>query len=242
MKEHHNAKRRTNQWFRKSSPNTQENCLFGVLFVCVCLFLLVVNQIVVQKKIQLQVQVDNQIRKESDQARRPTPRDYGDHGSLPFGTPHQSHMPGGHPPYNTWVVEKKNVLPGSQPAPLRKIIAHWYPESPSSHPKEMYLLCETNGVYTMNYWYDPEQDHSGKYWWYPVNVASSRSITSYMDLTNGSKLIITLIDPNTKPQPISRFRPNGNFWKTNSVGDLEIWNSNDVIETITNFNNYSKSD
>ena len=165
-------------------------------------------------------------------------------------------MPSGHPPRSTWVMEKKDMGsgselgPGYQPPPLRKIIAQWYPESPSSHPKEMYLLCETNGVYTMNYWYDPEQDHSGKYWWHPVNVEpsrsitsyTSRSITSYMDLTNGSKLIITLIDPNTKPQPISSFRPNGNFWKTNSVGDLEIWNSNDVIETITNFENYSKSD
>jgi hypothetical protein len=209
------------------------------------------------EKIQLQVQVDNQIRKESDQERESSSsqitkenevrkesdieEDSG-HGIFPGGIPGGNYMPGGHPPRSTWVMEKKDMGSGSQLAPMQKIIANWYPESPSSHPKEMYLLCETNGVYTMNYWDDPEQDHSGKYWWHPVNVASSRSITSHMDLTNGSKLIITLIDPNTKPQPISSFRPNGNFWKTNSVGDLEIWNSNDVIETITNFENYSKSD
>ena len=63
-----------------------------------------------------------------------------------------------------------------------------------------------------------------------------------MDLNKESRLKITLIDPNIEPEQISPFRPNGDFWKTNIYGNLEIWDSGGVVKTIPNLKNYSKSD
>jgi len=116
-------------------------------------------------------------------------------------------------------------------------------------PGELYELEEKNGVYRMAYQStdhnDLENDLEKKY--YPVKISGTpfaqetdaeglliknQTHYKYGFETTFDKWTITLIDPNI--EPISSQRPNGDYWKINDTGMLEIWSSGAVVETIPN--------
>ena len=114
-------------------------------------------------------------------------------------------------------------------------------------PAEAYTLEKENGVYRMTYQTYSPTDLEGSENYYPVMISGTpfAQETDDEDLlienqthykygfeTTFDKWTITLIDPNI--EPISSQRPNGDYWKINDVGMLEIWRSGAVVETIPN--------
>jgi len=112
-------------------------------------------------------------------------------------------------------------------------------------PGEVYELEEKNGAYRMAYQRTDHNDREKKY--YPVKISGTpfaqetdaeglliknQTHYKYGFETTFDKWTITLIDPNI--EPISSQRPNGDYWKINDTGMLEIWSSGAVVETIPN--------
>ena len=110
---------------------------------------------------------------------------------------------------------------------------------------EAYELEEKSGVYRMAFTSDFLNDSEKKY--YPVKISGTpfaqetdaeglliknQTHYKYGFETTFDKWTITLIDPNI--EPISSQRPNGDCWKINDTGMLEIWSSGAVVETIPN--------
>lgn len=114
-------------------------------------------------------------------------------------------------------------------------------------PAEAYMLEKENGVYRMTYQMYSPTDLKGSEKYYPVMISGTpfsqetddggllienQTHYKYGFETTFDKWTITLIDPNI--EPISSQRPNGDYWKINDMGMLEIWSSGAVVETIPN--------
>jgi len=118
---------------------------------------------------------------------------------------------------------------------------------PTKEYKEMYLLVRTGKDYAIHCSINPNNLSEMSSTIHPVtwseeNITNPYTIDLNKDLVSQQRYEFTMVlkDPNTKP--ISPFRPNGDYWKlrkaVGSYGDLEIWDSNGRIETITNMYNY----
>ncbi len=112
-------------------------------------------------------------------------------------------------------------------------------------PSEVYELEENNGVYTMVYQLFNGENNEKKS--YPITISGTpftqetdaeglliknQTYYKYGFETTFDKWTITLVDQNI--EPISTLRPNGDYWKINNSGMLEIWSSGAVVETIPN--------
>ena len=113
---------------------------------------------------------------------------------------------------------------------------------PTLHWSESYELKEKNGNYTMVYTQSNEKESSQVF---PVTITGvpipqttdeeGQPIEDEVHFKYGfettlDEWVITLTNPTDKP--ISENRPNGDYWKINKSGMLEVWNCDGLVEVI----------
>lgn len=128
--------------------------------------------------------------------------------------------------------------------------AHWVVDeykvdaSPTFNWSESYELKEKNGDYTMVY---TQTNKKGGRKVLPVTITGvpipqtidnqgqpieDETHFRYGFETTLDEWTITLTNPTD--QPISENRPNGDYWKINKTGSLEVWDSDVLVEAIPN--------